>query len=55
MATQASRADRLAVADDVLTNNASRENLSAQVALLHPLYLELAARKFDANKPNADC
>lgn len=55
MATQASRADRLAVADDVLTNNASCENLSAQVALLHPLYLELAARKFAANKAHADC
>ena len=55
MATQASRAERLAAADEVLTNNESRANLSAQIALLHPLYLELAARKFDANKLNADC
>jgi dephospho-CoA kinase len=55
MATQASRAERLAAADDVLTNDAGRENLSAQIALLHPLYLELTARKFNANRLNADC
>ncbi len=55
MATQASRAQRLAAADDVLTNNEGLANLSAQIALLHPLYRDLAARKFDANKLNADC
>ena len=55
MATQASRAQRLAAADEVLTNNASCASLSARIALLHPLYLDLAARKFDANKLNADC
>jgi len=55
MATQASRAQRLAAADDVLTNDATSDNLRAQIALLHPHYLELAARKFDANKLNPDC
>jgi dephospho-CoA kinase len=38
MATQASRAERLAVADDVIDNNGSREHLAAQVAELHRRY-----------------
>jgi len=41
---QASRAERLAVADDVIDNAADRESLHAQVLALHPRYLELAAR-----------
>jgi len=55
MATQASRAQRLAAADDVLTNNEDLANLSAQIGRLHLLYLDLAARKFHANKLNPDC
>jgi dephospho-CoA kinase len=55
MATQASRAQRLAAADDVLTNNDGLANLQGQIARLHPRYLELAARKSDANKLNPDC
>lgn len=42
---QASRAERLAVADDVIDNAADRESLHAQVLALHPRYLELAARQ----------
>ncbi len=42
MATQASRAERLAVADDVVTNGASREELQAQILTLHQRYVELA-------------
>ena len=55
MASQASRARRLAAADEVLTNNESREILSAQIGRLHPLYLELAEQKFKANKHDPDC
>jgi dephospho-CoA kinase len=55
MATQASRAQRLAAADDVLTNDESRESLSARIMQLHPVYLELAGRKSAASKLNADC
>ena len=43
MATQASRAERLAVADDVLFNGGGRDDLNAQVVALHQRYLELAA------------
>ena len=43
MATQASRAERLAVADDVLFNGGGRDDLNAQVLALHQRYLELAA------------
>lgn len=42
MATQATRAARLAVADDVLTNNAGLEDLAPKVDELHLRYLELA-------------
>lgn len=42
MATQISRAERLAAADDVVTNGASRDALQAQVIVLHRRYLELA-------------
>ncbi|MBS1228992.1 MAG: dephospho-CoA kinase [Proteobacteria bacterium] len=43
MATQASRAERLAVADDVVFNGGGRDDLNAQVVALHRRYLELAA------------
>lgn len=38
LAAQASRADRLAVADDIIDNSGTPENLDAQVALLHQRY-----------------
>lgn len=40
---QASRAERLAVADDVIANDGPLEALDAEVAALHARYLELAA------------
>ena len=49
MAAQASRAQRLAVADDVVLNTAGRDSLSAQVALLHQKYLVLATEKLKAS------
>lgn len=42
VAAQASRADRLAVADDVIDNAASPAALPEQVAALHRRYLELS-------------
>lgn len=41
MATQASRSERLAAADDVVLNSGGKEDLSAQVVALHRRYLEL--------------
>ena len=49
MAAQASRAHRLAVADDVVLNAAGRDSLSAQVAVLHQKYLALATEKLKAS------
>jgi len=43
MAAQASRAERLAAADDVIVNDAGGDKLGPQVKLLHRLYLRLAA------------
>ena len=43
MATQATRAERRAVADDWVSNDDGLHALEPQVALLHPRYLELAA------------
>jgi dephospho-CoA kinase len=54
MATQASRAERLAAADDVLENTRGRENLGARIGTLHRHYLELAGAGLDANILNAD-
>jgi dephospho-CoA kinase len=45
MATQASREQRLAVADDVIHNDADLETLHAQVVVLHEHYLALADKK----------
>ena len=42
MAAQATRAQRLAVADDVIDNGGAPELLPPQIALLHDKYLELA-------------
>lgn len=44
MAAQASRAVRLAAADDVVDNGGSLEHLREQVAALHRTYLALAAQ-----------
>jgi dephospho-CoA kinase len=43
MRTQASRAERLAAADDVIDNGGSREELRKQVAALHQKYLQFAS------------
>lgn len=48
MAAQATRAQRLAVADDVVVNDAGREKIEMQVAGLHRKYLELSAEKVKA-------
>jgi dephospho-CoA kinase len=45
MATQASRADRLAAADDVLDNSGNPALIGPQVEALHRRYLDLAARR----------
>jgi dephospho-CoA kinase len=42
MAAQASRAERLAAADDVIVNDAGLNKLRDQVALAHAVYLEMA-------------
>ncbi len=49
LAAQATRAQRLAVADDVIINDAGREWLPLQVWKLHQSYLELAREKPQAN------
>jgi dephospho-CoA kinase len=42
MATQASRAERLAAADDVLLNDGDLDRLRAQLDVLHERYLAMA-------------
>ena len=44
MATQASRAERLAVADDVVFNGGELDDLNFQLIALHRRYLDLAAQ-----------
>ena len=44
MRTQATRAERVAAADDVIDNGGSREALHEQVAALHQKYLQFAGR-----------
>ncbi|MBA3032108.1 MAG: dephospho-CoA kinase [Rhodocyclaceae bacterium] len=44
MAVQAKRQDRLAIADDVIVNDAGLDRLREQTALLHSRYLQLAQR-----------
>ena len=41
IASQASRAERLAIADDVITNDGDLDETRAQVARLHRKYLSL--------------
>lgn len=48
MATQASRAQRLAAADDVVMNDADRDKLGSEVKDLHAKYLALLAEKLKA-------
>ena len=43
MQTQASRAERLAIADDVIRNDGDLASLTQQIEKLHQRYLELAA------------
>lgn len=50
MAAQVSRAERLAVADDVVLNDTDLTTLKAQVLSLHQKYLQ-----YLAEKPNASC
>lgn len=45
MATQVSRAKRLAAADDVVDNSGEPAGIDAQVAMLHRRYLDLASRR----------
>ena len=49
MATQASRAERLAVADDVIANDGDLANLEMQVGELHQKYLRLSSQIPKAN------
>ncbi|PKO87820.1 MAG: dephospho-CoA kinase [Betaproteobacteria bacterium HGW-Betaproteobacteria-10] len=50
MAAQATRSQRLAVADDVICNDGDLASLVCQVNALHRKYLQLSAEK-----PNASC
>ena len=45
MSAQATRQQRLAVADDVIDNNGKADDLVKQVTLLHKSYLQLAKQK----------
>ncbi|WP_017348310.1 dephospho-CoA kinase [Pantoea sp. A4] len=47
LAAQATRAQRLACADDVINNNGSSQEVLPQVKALHQQYLKLAAAKQD--------
>ncbi len=42
LAAQASRAERLAIADDVIVNDGDRDKLSIEVDALHRRYLQLS-------------
>jgi len=50
MATQASRAERLAAADDIIVNDGDRAALLPQIERLHALYLSLA-KTAPTNRP----
>jgi dephospho-CoA kinase len=49
MLTQASRGERLAVADDVIANDGDLAHLETQVDKLHQAYLRLSSQKAKAN------
>ena len=51
IASQASRAERLELADDVVVNDGVLEDLDGRVAGLHEKYLQLAEEKYSAQKP----
>jgi len=52
LAAQATRAQRLAAADDVIDNGGAPQALEGQVARLHEKYLTLAARvRVTSNEP----
>ena len=53
MAAQATRAERLAAANDVLMNDQGRETLRVRVADLHRRYLALALEESGENAPQA--
>lgn len=55
MATQVSRSERLAAADDVIVNNDDLPTLIANVLVLHHRYLALASTRMIGGKLNADC
>ncbi len=44
LTTQCTRTERLEIADDIIDNSGSREQLSAQVDRLHQLFLSLAKK-----------
>ena len=51
LAGQASRAERLALADDVIDNRGSEAALDASIAKLHQRYLALAAARHQKPDP----
>ena len=51
LATQASREERLAIADDVLVNDSDLSSLRDKVDRLHEKYLDLAARRLREPAP----
>ena len=53
MATQVSRAERLAAADDVIVNSGDRAAVNAQIAALHERYQQLATDWRNADKLNS--
>ena len=52
-AAQSSRAQRLALADDVIVNDGDLQHLRREVEKLHRQYLALAAQDTRANQPDA--
>ena len=54
MATQSSRAERLAQADDVLDNGGPREAIEPQVARLHAYYRDLSTRALEPESRSRD-
>ena len=50
LAAQASREERLAVADDIINNNGTPDAIASDVARLHARYLQLAAQAVSQEK-----
>ena len=50
LAAQATREERLAVADDVINNNGTPDAIASDVARLHARYLQLAAQAVSQEK-----